>query len=49
MTTKTLIIKQLSRSPKTGDFDELNFEPGVNVLVGQPNTGKTQWLRMFNF
>jgi hypothetical protein len=49
MTTKTLIIKQLSRSPKTGDSDELNFEPGVNVLVGQPNTGKTQWLRMFNF
>jgi DNA repair ATPase RecN len=49
MTTKTLIIKQLSRLPKTGNFDELNFEPGVNVLVGQPNTGKTQWLRMFNF
>jgi len=49
MTTKTLIIKQLSRTPKTGDFDELNFEPGVNVLVGNPNTGKTQWLRMLNF
>lgn len=49
MKTKTLMIKQLSRSPKTGDFDELNFEPGVNVLVGKPNTGKTQWLRMLNF
>lgn len=49
MTTKTLTIKQLSRAPKTGNFDELNFEPGINVLVGNPNTGKTQWLRMLNF
>lgn len=49
MTTKTLIIKQLSRSPKTGSFDELNFEPGVNVLVGRPNTGKTQWLMMLDY
>jgi energy-coupling factor transporter ATP-binding protein EcfA2 len=47
--TKTLIIKQLSRLPKTGDFDELNFQSGVNVLVGNPNTGKTQWLKMLNF
>ena len=47
--TKTLIIKQLSRFPKTGDFDELNFNPGVNVLVGKSSTGKTQWLRMLNF
>jgi energy-coupling factor transporter ATP-binding protein EcfA2 len=49
MITKTLMIKKLLRSPKTGDFDELNFEPGVNVLVGAQNTGKTQWLRMLNF
>jgi energy-coupling factor transporter ATP-binding protein EcfA2 len=47
--TKTLIIKQLSRLPKTGDFDELNFKLGINILVGKPNTGKTQWLRMLNF
>ncbi|UXE62511.1 MAG: hypothetical protein KA717_07055 [Woronichinia naegeliana WA131] len=49
MTTKTLVIKQLSRFPKTGDFDELNFEYGVNILVGEKNTGKTQWLRMLDF
>lgn len=49
MSTKTLRIKKLSRFPKTGDFDELNFEPGFNILVGQPNTGKTQWLRMLSF
>ena len=49
MAAKTLVIKQLSRFPKTGTFDELNFKTGVNVLVGEPNTGKTQWLRMLNF
>lgn len=48
-TTKTLIIKQLSRLPKTGDFDELNFQSGVNILAGKPSTGKTQWLKMLNF
>jgi hypothetical protein len=49
MITKTLTIKQLIRSPKTDESDELNFDLGVNVLVGKPNTGKTQWLRMLNF
>ena len=47
--TKNLMIKQLSRMPKTGDFDELNFRRGVNVLVGESSTGKTQWLKMLNF
>lgn len=49
MITKTLIIKNLSRFPKTGSFDELTFEQGVNVLVGNHNTGKTQWLLMLNY
>ena len=33
MITKNFTIKQLKRFPKTGDFDELNFQLGVNVLV----------------
>lgn len=49
MITKNFTIKQLRRFPKTGDFDELNFQLGVNVLVGEPSTGKTQWLQMLNF
>lgn len=49
MKVNTVMIRKLVRLPKTGDFDELNFEPGINVLVGEPNTGKTQWLRMFNY
>jgi hypothetical protein len=49
MIAKNFTVKQLRRFPKTGDFDELNFELGVNVLVGEPSTGKTQWLQMLNF
>ncbi|MEM1308302.1 MAG: hypothetical protein AAGF98_02175, partial [Cyanobacteria bacterium P01_H01_bin.153] len=49
MATKTLVLKQLSRTPKTGDFDELNFESGMNLIVGEKRTGKTQWLRMLNY
>lgn len=49
MITKNFAIKSLKRFPKTGDYDELNFEFGVNVLVGEPSTGKTQWLQMLNY
>ena len=49
MITKNFAIKSLKRFPKTGDYDELNFKYGVNVLVGEPSTGKTQWLQMLNY
>lgn len=49
MATKLLTIKQLSRSPQFGPEDELHFSPGVNVIVGQPNTGKSKWLRMLDY
>lgn len=32
-----------------GDIEELRFEPGVNVLVGRPNTGKTKWLETLDY
>ena len=49
MITKNFAIKSLKRFPKTGDYDELSFKYGVNVLVGEPSTGKTQWLQMLNY
>lgn len=49
MTSKTVVIRELSRSPEQGPEDRLVFEPGVNVLVGVPNTGKTKWLRMLDY
>lgn len=47
--TKFLFIKRLSRYPQTGAYDELLFSKGVNVIVGQPNTGKTKWLQMLDY
>lgn len=47
--TKTLIIKALARSTRDGETEELHFGPGVNILVGPPNSGKTQWLRMLDY
>ena len=49
MGAKTLVIKKLVRFPKTVDEDEISFDPGANVLVGEKDTGKTMWLRMLDF
>ena len=46
---KTLIIRELSRCPEHGSEDRLHLEPGVNLIVGAPNTGKTQWMKMLDF
>jgi uncharacterized Zn finger protein (UPF0148 family) len=49
MSTKTLIIKSLTRNPQTGQDDEIRFTTGVNFLVGRPNTGKSKWLAMLDY
>ena len=46
MTEPSLLVRELRRFPsRNGRADHLVLEPGVNVLVGPPNTGKSQWLR----
>jgi hypothetical protein len=45
MGPKTMVIRELIRYPVQSSADTLYFEPGVNVIVGPPNTGKTQWLK----
>ena len=37
------------RFPKTVDEDEISLIPGVNVLVGEKDTGKSMWLKMLDF
>lgn len=46
---KTFLLKSLSRFPQHGNEDTLTFTPGVNLIVGLPNTGKTKWLRMLDY
>jgi hypothetical protein len=43
------MIHKLIRKPSNHSSDTLLFEPGVNVLVGSPDTGKTQWLKILDF
>ncbi|MHB9069887.1 MAG: hypothetical protein ACYC54_05905 [Sedimentisphaerales bacterium] len=47
--SKTMIISTLTRTPICNSDDHLEFQPGVNVVVGPPNTGKTKWLQFIDY
>ncbi len=49
MSTNSLAIQSVSRKRLDGGAEILHFKPGVNVIVGEPNTGKTRWLEMIDF
>lgn len=49
MGANSLIIRKLMRLPSNVDEDELLLLPGVNVLVGEKDTGKTIWLKMLDY
>ena len=49
MGANSLVIKKMMRFPKAVDEDEISLIPGVNVLVGEKDTGKTMWLKMLDF
>jgi hypothetical protein len=44
-----LTVGRLERRFTTGNMEGLEFLPGVNVLVGRPNTGKTKWLETLDY
>lgn len=43
-----LIINGIERSAG-GQVEKIELISGVNVIVGQPNTGKTKWLEMLDY
>ena len=49
MNNKSIIFRELQRSPSNDETDRLLLNRGVNVIVGPPNTGKTKWFRMIDF
>ena len=49
MSTKTLLVKSVSRVTASGDTDTLDLKPGVNVIVGDKDTGKSRWLDTISF
>jgi DNA repair ATPase RecN len=44
-----LSVGRLLRRLTTGNTEVLEFYPGVNVLIGRPNTGKTKWLETLDY
>lgn len=44
MSVQSFQIRSVSRFGADGVEDALHFRNGVNVIVGQPNTGKSRWL-----
>jgi len=48
MPAKTMHIRDLTRFPVQDVSDSLHIDPGVNVVVGPPNTGKSQWLKILD-
>ena len=49
MTACAVRVERLERDTADGRTEELRFEPGLNILVGRPNTGKTVWLTMLDY
>lgn len=49
MSAPLLSIGYIQRTLSTGATEIVHFSPGVNVLVGRPNTGKTNWLQTLDF
>ena len=49
MTAKTIFIKSVCRVPASGEPESLEFQPGVNVIVGVKDTGKTGWLQTISY
>lgn len=49
MSRPYLSVVRLERRLSTGRTENLEFKPGVNLLVGPPNTGKTKWLQTLDY
>jgi hypothetical protein len=49
MNGKYINIIWVSRTLSTGVLEEISFLPGVNLMVGLPNTGKTKWLETIDY
>ncbi|HVY29027.1 MAG TPA: hypothetical protein VHB79_20860 [Polyangiaceae bacterium] len=49
MSARTIRVVVIERFVQDGSVDRLTLKPGVNVLVGSKDTGKTGWLRTISF
>lgn len=48
MREKTIVIADATRQAGAEE-DGIEFKPGVNILIGAPNTGKSKWMETIDF
>ncbi|MGJ4754155.1 hypothetical protein [Leptospira kmetyi] len=46
---KTIIISKITRTTIEDHEESVIFKRGFNAIVGEPNSGKTTWLKMLDF
>lgn len=49
MSARTLRVGLVERLVQNESLDQLDLKPGVNLVVGNKDTGKTGWLRTISF
>lgn len=49
MSAPLLSISRIDRHLASGQSEHLEFVPGVNLLVGPPNSGKTRWFQTLDY
>lgn len=49
MNAKTILVKSVCRETASGAGDTLDLKPGVNVIVGIKDTGKSAWLQTISY
>ena len=46
---KNLVIINVERVSAEGEVETLIFTEGVNLITGEPNAGKTTWMKQIDF
>jgi hypothetical protein len=49
VSAKTLNISRLTRFTKENTSESLEFQPGLNLIEGPKDSGKTKWLLMLDY
>lgn len=49
MTSNKMFIRELKRVDNDGNQETLEFTTGINLIIGDPNTGKTKWMQMLDY
>lgn len=49
MSAKPVLITSVCRTTASGETDTLDLKPGVNVIVGLKDTGKSGWLQTISY